>query len=145
MFDMLRKSYAAFLFDVDGTLISSVAAAERVWSRWAVGKGIDPAPFLPTIHGVRTVDTIRRLGRPDLDAEAEAELISRAEREDLDGILPIAGAREFLDSLPSGRWAVVTSADRRLVRARLGAAGIPLPEVLVTAEDVTDGKPDPQG
>ena len=145
MVDMLRKSRAAFLFDMDGTLISSVAAAERVWTKWALQKGIDPASFLDTIHGVRAADTIRRLGIPGLDAEAEALRIERAEIEDLDGVMPILGAVEFLASLPPERWAVVTSATLELARARLGGAGIDLPEVFITAEDVTAGKPDPQG
>lgn len=145
MFDMLRKSYAAFLFDMDGTLISSVAAAERVWTKWALEKGIDPASFLDTIHGVRAVDTIRRLGIPGLDAEAEAQRLEQDEIEDVDGVKPILGTVEFLASLPPDRWAVVTSATLELAEARLGAAGIRLPEVFITAEDVTEGKPDPQG
>jgi sugar-phosphatase len=145
MVDMLRKTYAAFLFDMDGTLISSVAAAERVWTKWALEKGIDPASFLDTIHGVRAVDTIRQLGIPGLDVEAEAQRIERDEIEDLDGVVPILGAVEFLASLPPDRWAVVTSATLELAEARLGGAGIPLPEVFITAEDVSRGKPDPQG
>jgi len=145
MFDMMRKSYSALLFDMDGTLISSTAVTERIYGRWAESKGIDADALLPTIHGVRTIDVIRRLGRPDLDAEAEAEIISSAERTELDGVVAIPGAREFLASLPPDRWALVTSADRELVRVRLAAAGIPQPKVMVTAEDVTEGKPDPQG
>ena len=141
----MTKSYAAFLFDMDGTLISSVAAAERVWGDWARQKGLDPEIFVPTIHGVRTIDTIRRLGRPDIDAEAEAIIMERREIEDTDGIVQIPGAAAFLASLPPDRWAIVTSASAELARARLGAAGLTvLPEVFVTAEDVVDGKPDPQ-
>ena len=145
MFDMMRKSYSAFLFDMDGTLISSTAVTERIYSRWAEEKGIDAESLLAVIHGVRTIDVIRRLGRPDLDAEAEAEIISTAEKTELEGVVAIPGAREFLASLPPDRWALVTSADRELVRVRLAAAGIPQPKVMVTAEDVTEGKPDPQG
>jgi len=145
MFDMMRKSYSAFLFDMDGTLISSTAVTERIYSRWAEEKGIDTESLLAVIHGVRTIDVIRRLGRPDLDAEAEAEIISTAEKTELEGVVAIPGAREFLASLPPDRWALVTSADRELVRVRLAAAGIPQPKVMVTAEDVTEGKPDPQG
>jgi len=145
MFDMVRKSYSAFLFDMDGTLISSTAVAERIYSRWALEKGVDVAHLMSIIHGVRTIDVIRSLNRPDLDAEAEAEAISQAERKELYGVLPIAGAREFLAALPPDRWALVTSADPELVRVRLAATGITPPEVMVTADDVTAGKPDPQG
>jgi len=145
MFDMLRKSYAAFLFDMDGTLISSTAVAERVYTRWAEAKGVDVDHLLSIVHGVRTIDVISQLGRPDLDPETEAAWIGAAEHEDLDGVLAIAGVREFLASLPPDRWALVTSADRELMRIRMEAAGLPLPKVIVTAEDVTAGKPDPQG
>jgi sugar-phosphatase len=145
MVEMLRKSYAAFLFDMDGTLISSTAVAERIYTRWAEAKGVDVQELLAILHGVRTIDVIRRLGRPDLDPETEANWIGAAERKELDGVLAIAGARDFLASLPPERWALVTSADRELMRVRMDAAGIPLPSVIVTAEDVTEGKPDPQG
>src|SRR5579859_779251 len=145
MFDMVRKSYSAFLFDMDGTLITSTAVAERIYGRWAEKNGVDVAYLMSIIHGVRTIDVIRRLNRPDLDAEAEAESISRAERVELDGVLAIAGAREFLASLPPDRWALVTSADPELVRVRLAATGIPHPRVMVTADEITAGKPDPQG
>jgi len=145
MVDMPSKSYAAFLFDMDGTLISSTAVAERVYARWAEGKGIDVPALLASMHGVRTVDVIRRLGRPDLDPETEAAIISAAEGQDLDGVMALPGARDFLASLPPDHWALVTSADRDLMRLRLAAAGIAPPAVIVTAEDVTAGKPDPQG
>ncbi len=141
----MPRSYAAFLFDMDGTLISSTAVTERIYTLWAETKGVDVGPLLAMMHGVRTVDVIRKLGRPDLDPVYEAEIIGKAEREELDGVLAIPGAREFLASLPPDRWALVTSADHELMRLRMEAAGIPLPKVIVTAENVTAGKPDPQG
>lgn len=145
MLDMPRKSYAAFLFDMDGTLISSTAVTERIYTRWAEDKGVDAGHLMSILHGVRTIDVIRSLNRPDLDAEAEAAKIGTAERTELDGVKAIAGAREFLASLPPDRWALVTSADPELMRIRMKAAGIPLPKVVVTGDDVTEGKPDPQG
>jgi sugar-phosphatase len=145
MVDMPGKSYAAFLFDMDGTLISSTAVAERVYTRWAEKNGVDVAYLMSILHGVRTVDVIRGLGRPDLDPEAEGALISNAEREELDGVHAIPGALEFLATLPGDRWALVTSADRDLMEVRMAAAGITPPKVIVTAEDVTAGKPDPEG
>ena len=137
------RGFAAFLFDMDGTILSSIVAAERVWAEWARRHGLDVAAFLPTIHGVRTVDTIRRLALPGVDPETEADAITRTELEDVDGIHAVAGAADFLASLPADRWAVVTSAPRRLAERRLEAAGLPIPPMMITAEDVTNGKPAP--
>lgn len=137
--------YRAFLFDMDGTILTSIAAAERVWARWAVRHGVDVETFLPTIHGARAIDTINRLALPGVDGEAEAAWITQAEMEDVDGVEEVAGAAAFLKSLPAHQWAIVTSAPRALALRRMAAAGIPEPAVMVTAEDVSAGKPDPAG
>jgi sugar-phosphatase len=139
------RSFAALLFDMDGTLITSIDAAERVWTRWAAGHGLDARAFLPNIHGQRAVDTIRSLNVPGVDPVAEAHALTLMEIADTDGVRAIAGATEFVSSLPANGWAVVTSAPRALATRRLEAAGLPAPAVLVTAEDVTRGKPDPSG
>lgn len=141
--EIAQRSYAAFLFDMDGTVLSSIAATERVWTRWALRHGLDVDSFLPTIHGVRAVETVRRLGLPGVDPEAEAALLTAAEMQDVGGIAPIDGAFDFLAALPSDRWAIVTSAPRALALRRIAAAGLPVPEVLVAAEDVRHGKPAP--
>lgn len=135
--------YDAFLFDMDGTILSSIASAERIWGAWAIRHGLDIETFLPTIHGVRSVETIRRLGLPGIDPVTEAAAITAAEIADVDGITPIAGAVPFLAALPPERWAIATSAPRALAEARLRAAGIARPAVLITAEDVQRGKPAP--
>jgi sugar-phosphatase len=138
--------FGAFLFDMDGTLLSSIAAAERVWTAWARRHGIDDvAAFLPTIHGVRAVETIARLRLPGVDPQAEAETLTLAEIDDVEGIDAIAGAAAFLSSLPLDRWGIVTSAPRALALRRIAAAGLPVPPVLVTADDVRHGKPAPDG
>jgi sugar-phosphatase len=137
------RAYAAFLFDMDGTILTSIKAAERVWGNWAAGHGLDVAAFLPTIHGKRTEDTIRAQNLPGVDPTMEAAHITRAEIEDVAGIEPIAGVADFLASLPEHGWAIVTSAPRALALARIAAAGLPLPRVLVAAEDVSRGKPAP--
>lgn len=139
------RSFSAFLFDMDGTIINSIPATERVWSNWARKHGLDVATFLPTMHGVRGIDTITRLGLPGVDPLAEAKEVERAEMEDVEGIIPIPGAIEFLSALPMGRWGIVTSAPVALAHRRLAATGIPLPTVIVTADDVTKGKPAPDG
>src|SRR6187551_2701028 len=116
------RGFAAFLFDMDGTILTSIVAAERVWAAWARGHGLDVEAFLPTIHGVRSVETVRRLALPGVDPEAEAAAITRAEIEDVEGIEAIAGAAAFLAALPADRWAIVTSAPRELAVRRLAAA-----------------------
>lgn len=140
---LFDRPFAAFLFDMDGTLLTSIASAERVWAAWARRHGLDVAAFLPTIHGVRSVETVRRLGLPGVDPVAEAAAITRAEMDDVADIAPIAGAAAFLAMLPADRWAIVTSAPRALALRRLDAAGLPPPPLLIGAEDVRHGKPAP--
>ncbi|PCR93378.1 glycerol-3-phosphatase [Pseudomonas sp. FW215-R2] len=142
---VFNRAFGAFLFDMDGTVLNSIAAAERIWAAWAERHGVDVETFLPTIHGVRAIDTITRLNLPGVDAEAQAAFITEAEIEDVEGIVEIPGAAAFLKSLPADRWAMVTSAPRDLALRRMAAAGIPEPAVMITAEDVTAGKPDPAG
>jgi len=137
------RSFAAFLFDMDGTLLTSIKAAERVWGQWAARHGLDVAAFLPTIHGKRTEETIRALNLPGVDPVLEAAFITRAEIEDVAGVEAIQGAHDFIAGLPRERWAIVTSAPRALAQARIAAAGLPTPGVLVAAEDVERGKPAP--
>ena len=137
------KAFDAFLFDMDGTILTSIIAAERVWTLWAQKHGLDVAKFLPTIHGVQTVETIRRQKLPGVDPVAEAHWITSRELEDTHGIDPIPGAKAFLNSLPEDRWAIVTSASRPLALKRIQTAGLPMPKVLITAEDAPNGKPAP--
>ena len=137
------RCFAAFLFDMDGTLLSSIEAAERVWTRWAAQFGIDAATFLPGIHGRRTIESVRSLNIPGIDPEEQANAITRAELEDVAGIHVIPGAHEFIASLPRDRWAIVTSAPRALASRRLQAVELRPPAVFITAEDIPKGKPDP--
>lgn len=137
------RTFAALLFDMDGTILDSIAAAERVWAAWAERHGLDVAAFLPTIHGMRGTETITRLALPGVDPAAEAQAILDGELADVDGVVAIDGAAAFLAALPAHRWAIVTSAPRPLALRRIAAAGLPTPPVLVTAEDVRHGKPAP--
>ncbi|WP_046116726.1 HAD family hydrolase [Ensifer aridi] len=141
---IFTKNFAALLFDMDGTLLNSMAVVERVWGAWAVRNGIDPIAFLPSVHGVRAVDTISKLGLL-IDPVQEARDLAEAEIADVEGIVEIPGARAFLNALPPEKWAIVTSAPLELAARRLAAASIPLPRLMVTGEDVSAGKPDPQG
>ena len=137
--------YAAFLFDMDGTILTSIAAAERVWARWAERHGLDVERFLPTIHGKRAVDTVAAQRLDGVDVEREAEWVLEAEMDDTAGIEAAGGVAAFLASLPEARWALVTSAPRRLAIRRMEAAGLPVPGLVVAAEDVVNGKPAPDG
>jgi sugar-phosphatase len=143
--DFRNRTYAAFLFDMDGTLLDSSAVVERVWVTWARTHGIDPAVLLKTLHGVRAEDTVRRFAGTTLDVARETEWILQAELGDVEGVVGIDGIGAFIERLPAGSWAVVTSATRDLAEVRMRAANIPIPEVMVTAENVSRGKPDPEG
>jgi sugar-phosphatase len=138
-----ERAFAAFLFDMDGTILTSIRSAERVWTAWAARHDLDVDTFLPTLHGKRTHDTIRQLGLRGVDPIAEAAWITAAEIEDVADIEAIHGAADFLASLPPERWGIVTSAPRALAEARLAAAGLPSTNLLVAAEDVEHGKPAP--
>ncbi|MBF6028484.1 HAD-IA family hydrolase [Pseudomonas sp. P115] len=140
---VFARRYRAFLFDMDGTLLNSIAAAERVWAIWAQRHGLDVPAFLATIHGARAIDTITRQALPGVDPDVEAQWITEAEIKDVDGVVAIPGAVAFLNSVPGDQWALVTSAPKALALRRLQAAGIVPPAVLVTAEDVAIGKPNP--
>ncbi|WP_445191580.1 HAD-IA family hydrolase [Sphingomonas sp. Tas61C01] len=135
------RRFDAFLFDMDGTLITSIDSANRAWTSWAVLRGFDPAYVISIMHGVRTVETMKRLGVAD--PLAEAAWITHREIEDTEGVETIAGAAEFLARIPQERWAIVTSASRALAEARLARAGIRVPPVMITSDDVERGKPDP--
>lgn len=140
-----NHSYAAFLFDMDGTLLDSSAVVHRVWLSWARKHGVDSKAVLAAMHGVRAEDTVRRFAGPSLDIERETEWVHQAELTDIEGIVPIDGIGDFIAQLEPNDWAVVTSASLELATVRLRAAKLPLPRVLVTAEDVQRGKPDPEG
>jgi HAD superfamily hydrolase (TIGR01509 family) len=142
------KHVRAVLLDMDGTLVESDAAVERAWRAWAREYGLAEQDALALAHGHPSESTARRL-LPALDDDAVLLAAQRQldlQYDDLSDVHAMAGASELLDVLARRQlpWAVVTSADVRLARARLGAAGID-PPVLVTVEDVTAGKPDPEG
>ncbi len=128
---------------MDGILISSIGSVERSWTKWALLRGVDPALARETAHGRRAVETIAKL-RPDLDNEAELTVIEDLEVADNEGLTILPGVLDILAALPANRWTVVTSATERLARVRMAAAGIPVPEKLLTADKVKRGKPDPE-
>ncbi|WP_241491771.1 HAD-IA family hydrolase [Sphingomonas endophytica] len=139
----MTRRYAAFLFDMDGTLINSIPSAVRAWTAWAERHGIDVDELMAVMHGVRAIETIRRFAPPGVDPQAEFEGLLQAEIDDVADVVEIAGAGAFTAALPRERWAIVTSAPRSLAEVRLRAAGLIPPAVMITADDVTRGKPAP--
>lgn len=137
------RGYAAFLFDMDGTIINSIPSAVRAWTAWAERHGVDLDELMGVMHGVRAIETIRRFAPPGVDPQVEFEALLQAEIDDVADVIAIPGAATFLAAIPSDRWAIVTSAPLSLAKVRLRAAGIPLPPVIVTADDVEHGKPAP--
>jgi len=134
----------AVLSDLDGVLVDSAAVIEQTWRGFADRHGLDPDEVVAAGHGRRSIDLIR-LVAPHLDAEIEAANVEREEIAQTTGLRPLPGARELVDAVPAERFAIVTSGSRALALARLRAAGLPVPAVLVTAEEVDDGKPHPAG
>lgn len=127
---------------MDGVLVNSTPAVARVWSRWAIERGFNPEDVVARAHGRPSLSTVKEF-LPDADHEAENREVERREIEDLEGVVPLPGALALLSSLPDDRWTIVTSCTRALAEVRIRAAGLPLPKKLVTANDITNGKPNP--
>ncbi|WP_431991728.1 HAD family hydrolase [Streptomyces albogriseolus] len=135
----------ALLFDNDGTLVSSLDSVNRCWTRWAVEYGLTAEDFARIeLHGRPAAEIAADL----LPAPVVPQAVARIEDLEVEdvadgGVCLLPGTKDFLAGLPAERWAVVTSATRRLAEARLGAVGI-LPKTLIAADDITRGKPDPE-
>jgi len=140
---MNEISCAALLFDLDGVLINSTPAVARVWHRWALEHGFNPEEVVARAHGRPSLTTVREY-LPNADHEAENKEVERREIEDLEGVVPLAGALGLLASLPPQRWTIVTSCTRPLAEVRIKAAGLPLPQKMITSNDIQHGKPNPE-
>jgi sugar-phosphatase len=140
---MTKITCKGVLFDLDGVLADSTPAVARVWTIWAHKHGFDPAETVRRAHGRPSITTIREL-LPKADHVAENELVERMEIEDVQDVVPLPGAVGLLRALPANRWTVVTSCTRPLALVRLRVAGLPIPERLITANEITNGKPNPE-
>ena len=134
----------AVLFDMDGTLVDSTAVVERQWAGWAARRGVSLAAILAVSHGRPTLETLSLIA-PQWATVEEAAALEASERDDDASVAAVRGATALTAALPPMRWAVVTSAGQTLARARLTRAGLTVPAVLVTSNDVSRGKPDPAG
>jgi mannitol-1-/sugar-/sorbitol-6-phosphatase len=139
--------FGALLLDMDGTLVNSDAVVERVWRRWAAAKGVDADEVLRIAHGRQAHVTMAEVfpERPSEVNYAENDALLAEETADTEGVVPVPGATAFMAALAGLPHALVTSADVGLADARMAAAGLPMPEVRITAESVSASKPDPEG
>ncbi|SJM59108.1 HAD-IA family hydrolase [Gulosibacter sp. 10] len=145
---MLDLTVSGLLLDMDGTLVDSTALVEALWTEFAARHGLDLARILSISHGRPSLDTVRDM-LPDAEPEEQQRERDRIEAAGLlrtDGIVEVPGAAAFLHRVETLELpvAIVTSAPRDLAAVRFDAAGVPLPELAVTADDITAGKPDPQ-
>jgi sugar-phosphatase len=140
---MIKFRCSAVLFDLDGVLIDSTRSVDRQWRAWAREQGINEDKVMAIAHGVRTIEVIRAVA-PHLDAQAEVRRLESREAEDQVDVAVMPGAAELLAAIPDGHWCVVTSGTRPLATARLRFGGLPVPKVLITADDVAHGKPHPE-
>jgi mannitol-1-/sugar-/sorbitol-6-phosphatase len=138
-----QARFSAILFDLDGVLVDSLRVVERAWRRWALERDLPGADVLAVVHG-RTAREVVALLAPHLDAAEQALLVGGYETEHRGELTLLPGARECVAIASAGPWAVVTSGTRELATARLAAVGLPAPKTLITADDVTFGKPDPE-
>jgi mannitol-1-/sugar-/sorbitol-6-phosphatase len=141
---MSERSLAcrALLFDMDGVLVDSTKIVDAVWRAWARAKGVDEEALMSIAHGRRSLEVIRAVA-PHLATPEEVLAVERMEAEVSGPVELLPGAKPLLESLPVDVWAVVTSASEDLARARLRLVGLPEPKVLVSGDDVDDGKPHP--
>jgi mannitol-1-/sugar-/sorbitol-6-phosphatase len=131
------------LFDMDGVLVSSIGSVVRCWRRWAKMYDIPDADTYEVPHGMRAIDIVKSL-RPDIDPEEGLRVIEDMEIEDTADLIVLPGVKKLLESLPVERWAIVTSATKRLMLGRLKVAGLPVPERIISGDMVERGKPDPE-
>jgi sugar-phosphatase len=135
----------ALLFDMDGTLLDSSPLVEKIWGDFADRHGHDVDAVVTFAHGRPTRATVAQFLPPGLDIDAEVERIATAEATETQGIQALPGAREYLGALMPDEWAVVTSATRAVATIRMATAGLPMPQTLVAADDIEQGKPSPEG
>ncbi|WP_062263711.1 HAD-IA family hydrolase [Endozoicomonas arenosclerae] len=141
---MFTKNYEKIIFDMDGTLVDSTEVVEKAWRVWANNNDVEAAGILAVAHGRPAEDVIREV-KPQLDIDKEVADLEAFELQNADSVKPIPGSIEFLSQINKDDWAIFTSASRELALRRLKAASIPIPKILITVEDVTYGKPNPEG
>ena len=143
MSQLISVETKGILFDMDGVLVSSIGSVVRSWKQWAKMYDVPDAENYEVPHGMRAIEIVTAL-RPDIDPVAGLRVIEDMEVEDMADLKVLPGVKRLLEGLPPERWAIVTSATRRLLLARLTAAGLPIPERIISGDMVERGKPDPE-
>jgi len=141
--ELISVETKGLLFDMDGVLVSSIGSVVRCWRRWAQIYNVPNADTYTVPHGMRALEIVKSL-RPDIDPQEGLRVIEDMEIEDMADLKVLPGVKKLLESLPLERWAIVTSATRRLLLGRLEAAGLPIPERIISGDMVERGKPDPE-
>jgi mannitol-1-/sugar-/sorbitol-6-phosphatase len=144
MVSNLTLTCKAVLFDMDGTLVDSTSIVERAWGRWAALHGLPLDAVLSFAHGRPTIATLQHF-LPERDHTVELEEMDRYEETQMEGILAVPGATQVLQAIAGHSWAIVTSAWRTLAEARISAAGLPIPKVMIPVDEIRNGKPHPEG
>ena len=134
----------AILFDLDGVLVDSAECVEHTWRAWSARHQLNADDVIAVAHGRRTIETVRAVA-PHLDAASEVAELEAKEAMTSEGIREVPGARELIATLPDKRWAIVTSGTRAIASFRLNLVGLPVPRVMVCADEISEGKPNPEG
>lgn len=144
MTDVRSFRCRAILFDLDGVLVDSAECVEKTWREWAKRHHLEADRVIALAHGRRAIETVRLIA-PELSADAELAELAASEATTAEGIYEITGARELLERLPASGWGVVTSGIRSVAEFRLRYTRLPLPTVMICADEIARGKPDPEG
>jgi sugar-phosphatase len=134
----------AILFDLDGVLVDSAECIERTWRKWAGRHGLNADRVISLAHGRRAIETVRLIA-PELSADEELAALAASESTTSEGIYEIEGARALLERLPPRGWGVVTSGIRAVAEFRIQHTRLPSPAVMICADEIANGKPDPEG
>ncbi|KAF8474670.1 HAD-like domain-containing protein [Kalaharituber pfeilii] len=144
---VITKKYAAILFDMDGTLIDSTAAVVAHWTRFGQENGIDPLLILASSHGRRSYDILKIWAPEKANWDYVNEIEGEIPKRNAEDARELPGARKLIKAIQQvkGKWAIVTSGTKVLAGAWMKVMQLPVPEVFITADQVANGKPDPQG
>lgn len=139
----MQAGFEAIIFDLDGTLVDSYSSIEASWKAWCNRHDLDYEEVNKLSFGMRTQDSIRMF-LPDCNLDEEIEILEEYECTLVEGVKAFAGANPLIDKMLKYNWAIATSGSTRVATRRLEIVNLPKPDVLVSADHVKSGKPDPE-